>query len=231
MRLSGFLAWLTWLVVHLFYLVGFQNRLLVVIRWSISFATRGRGARLITDPGNAEVPRRPTRYPAEAQMTSWAPGTCHDGLGHRGSAPPTAAVLTPHSWTVSVRASNGPAATFATTEHFNLRDRPRIRASHGLLRGFYLRLSRSSSHTSRLFEGTRPAAPGAWQLTLMTAGMVAVEVDGVDVVATCAGLVLEVARAWTRSRFQLPSERSSEPAPSRCGDTTTVARAGYAVQP
>jgi NADH dehydrogenase len=47
-KLSGFLAWITWLVVHLFYLVGFQNRLLVFIRWSISFATRGRGARLIT---------------------------------------------------------------------------------------------------------------------------------------------------------------------------------------
>ena len=47
-RLGGFLAWITWLVVHLFYLVGYQNRLLVFIRWSISFATRGRGARLIT---------------------------------------------------------------------------------------------------------------------------------------------------------------------------------------
>jgi NADH:ubiquinone reductase (H+-translocating) len=49
MRLSGFLAWMTWLVVHLFYLVGFQNRLLVLIRWSSSFVTRGRGARLITE--------------------------------------------------------------------------------------------------------------------------------------------------------------------------------------
>ncbi|MGH2973164.1 MAG: NAD(P)/FAD-dependent oxidoreductase [Gaiellaceae bacterium] len=48
-RLSGFLAWATWLVVHLFYLVGFQNRVLVFIRWSVSFATHGRGARLITD--------------------------------------------------------------------------------------------------------------------------------------------------------------------------------------
>jgi NADH dehydrogenase len=48
-RLSGFLAWATWLVVHLWYLIGFQNRLLVLIRWSISFATHGRGARLITD--------------------------------------------------------------------------------------------------------------------------------------------------------------------------------------
>jgi NADH dehydrogenase len=51
-RLSGFPAWLTWLVVHLWYLIGFQNRLLVFIRWSFSFFTRGRGARLITgEPG------------------------------------------------------------------------------------------------------------------------------------------------------------------------------------
>jgi NADH dehydrogenase len=49
-RLSGFPAWLTWLVVHLWYLIGFQNRLLVMIRWSISFFTRGRGARLIAGP-------------------------------------------------------------------------------------------------------------------------------------------------------------------------------------
>jgi NADH:quinone reductase (non-electrogenic) len=47
-RLSGFIAWVTWLVVHLWYLIGFQNRLLVVIRWSFSFVTRGRGARLIS---------------------------------------------------------------------------------------------------------------------------------------------------------------------------------------
>jgi NADH dehydrogenase len=46
-RLSGFPAWVTWLVVHLFYLIGFQNRLLVVTRWTFSFVTRGRGARLI----------------------------------------------------------------------------------------------------------------------------------------------------------------------------------------
>ena len=49
LRLSGFIAWVTWLVVHLWYLVGFQNRLLVIVRWSISFFTRGRGARLITN--------------------------------------------------------------------------------------------------------------------------------------------------------------------------------------
>jgi NADH dehydrogenase len=50
LRLSGLIAWLTWLVVHLWYLVGFQNRLLVMIRWTFSFLTHGRGARLITAP-------------------------------------------------------------------------------------------------------------------------------------------------------------------------------------
>jgi NADH:ubiquinone reductase (H+-translocating) len=48
-RLAGFPAWVTWLVVHLFYLIGFQNRLLVVTRWTFSFLTHGRGARLITE--------------------------------------------------------------------------------------------------------------------------------------------------------------------------------------
>ena len=49
LRLGGFIAWVTWLVVHLWYLIGFENRLLVIIRWSASFLTHGRGARLITD--------------------------------------------------------------------------------------------------------------------------------------------------------------------------------------
>ncbi len=45
---SGLLAWLIWLGVHIFYLIGLQNRLLVLTRWAFSFLTRGRGARLIT---------------------------------------------------------------------------------------------------------------------------------------------------------------------------------------
>jgi len=49
LRLSGLLAWMTWLLVHLWYLIGFQNRVLVLIRWIASFVTHGRGARLITD--------------------------------------------------------------------------------------------------------------------------------------------------------------------------------------
>jgi NADH:ubiquinone reductase (H+-translocating) len=58
-RLSGFPAWITWLVVHLWYLIGFQNRLLVMIRWGFSFFTRGRGGRVIENvdpPGGARPP-------------------------------------------------------------------------------------------------------------------------------------------------------------------------------
>ncbi len=54
-RLSGFLAWMTWLVVHLWYLVGFENRILVFTRWGFSFVTHGRGARLITTPGTEKT--------------------------------------------------------------------------------------------------------------------------------------------------------------------------------
>src|SRR6185312_8527259 len=49
-RLSGLPAWIAWLGVHLWYLVGFANRLFVFIRWGVSFATHGRGARVITVP-------------------------------------------------------------------------------------------------------------------------------------------------------------------------------------
>jgi NADH:ubiquinone reductase (H+-translocating) len=69
-RLSGFPAWAAWLVVHLWYLIGFQNRLLVFIRWSFSFFTHGRGARLISrQPVAAERPRTSPGRNVEAQST------------------------------------------------------------------------------------------------------------------------------------------------------------------
>lgn len=48
LRFSGFAAWTLWLFVHLMFLVGFENRLLVFIKWAFSYFTRNRGARLIT---------------------------------------------------------------------------------------------------------------------------------------------------------------------------------------
>ena len=47
LHFSGFLAWALWLGLHLFYLIGFQNRLVVLTRWTFSYLTRGRGARVI----------------------------------------------------------------------------------------------------------------------------------------------------------------------------------------
>jgi NADH:quinone reductase (non-electrogenic) len=48
LHLSGLPAWIFWLALHLYYLFGFQNRLLVLIRWVANYLSRGRGARLIT---------------------------------------------------------------------------------------------------------------------------------------------------------------------------------------
>jgi len=48
LRFSGLLAWLTWLFVHLLFLVEFQNRLLVLVQWAWNYTTFNRGARLIT---------------------------------------------------------------------------------------------------------------------------------------------------------------------------------------
>ena len=58
LRLSGFFAWVVWLFIHLWFLVGFQNRLVVFIRWVFSFVTRGRAARLITGGGRTPARRR-----------------------------------------------------------------------------------------------------------------------------------------------------------------------------
>jgi NADH dehydrogenase len=59
-RLSGFPAWVIWLVVHIWYLIGFQNRIVVMLRWSISFLTSGRtsGSRIISLPEAGAPPSR-----------------------------------------------------------------------------------------------------------------------------------------------------------------------------
>jgi NADH:ubiquinone reductase (H+-translocating) len=46
-KLNGWLAWVAWLIIHIYYLTGFKNRLLVVLQWAWSYLTFGRGARLI----------------------------------------------------------------------------------------------------------------------------------------------------------------------------------------
>ena len=53
-HISGFFAWLSWLFVHIFFLIGFRNRILVMIQWAWSYFTYQRGARLIT--GDTTLP-------------------------------------------------------------------------------------------------------------------------------------------------------------------------------
>jgi len=52
--LSGYFAWLAWLFIHIFFLIGFRNRVIVMIQWAWSYLTYERGARLIT--GSTELP-------------------------------------------------------------------------------------------------------------------------------------------------------------------------------
>jgi NADH dehydrogenase len=53
-HISGFLAWLAWLFVHVFFLIGFRNRIIVLVQWAWSYFTHERGARLIT--GDTHLP-------------------------------------------------------------------------------------------------------------------------------------------------------------------------------
>jgi NADH dehydrogenase len=57
LHISGYLAWLSWLFVHIFFLIGFRNRIIVLIQWAWSYLTYERGARLIT--GSTNLPGWP----------------------------------------------------------------------------------------------------------------------------------------------------------------------------
>jgi NADH dehydrogenase len=48
MRFAGFPAWLLWAFVHIGYLIGLDNKALVMVQWAVAYFTRKRGARLIT---------------------------------------------------------------------------------------------------------------------------------------------------------------------------------------
>jgi NADH dehydrogenase len=52
LKFGGVLAWLAWLFIHLLYLVGYENRIVVFIEWSINYFTHNRTARLITSPAH-----------------------------------------------------------------------------------------------------------------------------------------------------------------------------------
>jgi NADH dehydrogenase len=55
-RFGGFVAWVAWLFIHIFYLIGFKNRISVFAQWTWSYLTFKRGARLITEKEWRENP-------------------------------------------------------------------------------------------------------------------------------------------------------------------------------
>ena len=87
-RQGGFVAWIMWLAIHIFYLIGFANRIVVMVRWAWSFFTSGRGTRLIT--GSPLLP--PIEEPAPPAWSS----TGHDtDETERDQLPPTSVVQKP----------------------------------------------------------------------------------------------------------------------------------------
>jgi len=67
LHFGGFVAWLAWIFVHIFFLIGFRNRVMVLLEWAWSYLTYSRGARLIT--GEAQTPDaalRPVGIPASS---------------------------------------------------------------------------------------------------------------------------------------------------------------------
>ena len=75
LKLSGFLAWLAWLLIHVFFLIGFRNRFIVLFEWALSYLTFQRGARLITGKvPMTELPAgAPASVPAPAKELAPAP--------------------------------------------------------------------------------------------------------------------------------------------------------------
>jgi len=55
MRFSGLIAWLLWAIIHIFYLIGFRNRLLVMMEWGWAYLTYQRGMRLITGESHHDL--------------------------------------------------------------------------------------------------------------------------------------------------------------------------------
>jgi len=78
-RLTGRLAWLAWLFVHLMYLVGFENRVVVFVQWAFQYFTFNRRARLIT--GEVDIPlRTPARQTTDQDSAPGANGCAARGV-------------------------------------------------------------------------------------------------------------------------------------------------------
>jgi NADH dehydrogenase len=80
-KMSGFAAWIAWLTIHIWFLIGFRNRIAVLFNWAWSFLTLRRNAQLITGEDIKLLPRMAASPPrGEAAL-----GVAQDGQGAAGS--------------------------------------------------------------------------------------------------------------------------------------------------
>jgi NADH dehydrogenase len=71
-RLTGLVAWLAWLLIHIVFLIGFKNRLLVLLQWAWAYFAYDRGARVITQPWAAPKGGTRLQVPATAVRSAAA---------------------------------------------------------------------------------------------------------------------------------------------------------------
>jgi NADH dehydrogenase len=82
MKISGWFAWLAWLLIHIYYLSGFKNRLFVLLQWAWSYMTFARGARLIVQKTWRSYPEaaEPERKLEQASETARASSSAQSNL-------------------------------------------------------------------------------------------------------------------------------------------------------
>jgi NADH dehydrogenase len=66
-KLTGFIAWLAWVFAHIYYLIEFDNKLIVMLQWGWSYVTQNRGARLITGETESIFTHSKVHVPAAVQ--------------------------------------------------------------------------------------------------------------------------------------------------------------------
>jgi NADH dehydrogenase len=69
-RFSGFIAWIIWVFAHIYYLIEFDNKLIVMIQWAWNYFTQGRGARLITINPSLQLEIEPPQEDKESAPES-----------------------------------------------------------------------------------------------------------------------------------------------------------------
>ncbi len=73
-QFGGFVAWIVWAVVHIFFLIGFRNRVMVLLEWSWAYLRYSPGARLITGEGHLSTPLTVTgEHPVPRELSGPRP--------------------------------------------------------------------------------------------------------------------------------------------------------------